>query len=489
MAAAPETIAVKDVRFFMRNVRTRMPFKYGVATLTSVPILHLRLDGELGDGRAARGWAADILPPKWFDKDPGKDYEDNVADLVAVARAAAAVYAEVARAPQPVFETWHSAYPETLARGDRHGLNHLTAGHGSSLLERALIDAVGVARGQTYAALLSTNALGLDLGRVHAELAAAPEPSWALPSAPLETIAVRHCVGLADPIRRGDISPEEELDDGLPQALEDCVAAHGLSYFKVKVSGDLDTDLERLSDIAQLLHERCEQYSVSLDGNEQYAEAAGFQELLARLATAEQAALARFYERIIYLEQPFERSVALSPDLEAGIRALADRKPMLIDESDGDLDSFKRAVALGYAGVSSKNCKGLIKAIANLALARHYSRRDGGGRYFLSAEDLMNLPVVPLHQDLTHAAALGIEHVERNGHHYVRGLDHLSAAERAACARDHATLYRALGSSLVLDVRGGRVDVRSLQIPGLGSGPDVDAGSMVPLEDWRFDSL
>ena len=77
-------ISIKAVRFFMRNVRTRMPFKYGVATLTSVPILHVRLEGELDD-RQAQGWAADILPPKWFDKDSEKEYEDNVDDLIAVA--------------------------------------------------------------------------------------------------------------------------------------------------------------------------------------------------------------------------------------------------------------------------------------------------------------------------------------------------------------------------------------------------------------------
>ena len=73
MAADPARIAIKDIRFFMRNVRTRMPFKYGVATLTSVPILHLRLEGELDGGQFAKGWAADILPPKWFDKDPKKE--------------------------------------------------------------------------------------------------------------------------------------------------------------------------------------------------------------------------------------------------------------------------------------------------------------------------------------------------------------------------------------------------------------------------------
>ena len=62
----------------------------------------------------------------------------------------------------------------------------------------------------------------------------------------------------------------------------------------------------------------------------------------------------------------------------------------------------------------------MIKALSNAALVQHLNGETN--RYFLSAEDLTNIPVVGLHQDLTHVAALGISHVERNGHHYVRGL-------------------------------------------------------------------
>ena len=36
-----ERLSVRDVSYYMRNVRTRMPFRYGVASLTSVPILHV----------------------------------------------------------------------------------------------------------------------------------------------------------------------------------------------------------------------------------------------------------------------------------------------------------------------------------------------------------------------------------------------------------------------------------------------------------------
>ena len=43
--------------------------------------------------------------------------------------------------------------------------------------------------------------------------------------------------------------------------------------------------------------------------------------------------------------------------------------------------------------------------------------------------------------NLATVRALGIGHVERNGHHYVRGLAHCSAAERAAALRHHGDLY------------------------------------------------
>ena len=66
-------------------------------------------------------------------------------------------------------------------------------------------------------------------------------------AAPLAQLHVRHTVGLADPIVPSDIAPEERLDDGLPQSLADCVESQGLTYFKVKVNGDLEADLVRLA--------------------------------------------------------------------------------------------------------------------------------------------------------------------------------------------------------------------------------------------------
>ena len=253
----PERLGLREVGFTMRNVRTRMPFRYGVATLTSVPILHVRAEVELADGTRARGLSADILPPKWFDKDPAKSYEDNVDDLLFGARQAARAWAEASRQPRSVFDLWRDGYAESLRAGDRRGLDHLTASHGSTLMERALIDAVGRARGRTYHQLLTdpANPLGLDLGAILPVLAGTP-PSAAAAARPSASIAVRHTVGLADPIRDAHVPAGEVLDDGLPQSLEAYLAVQGIRWLKVKVSGDREADLERLTAIARLLDDR-----------------------------------------------------------------------------------------------------------------------------------------------------------------------------------------------------------------------------------------
>ena len=437
----------------MRNVRTRMPFRYGAATLTSVPILHVRAEVELAGGARARGLAADILPPKWFDKDPAKSYEENVDDLLFSARQAARAFGKASREPRPVFDIWRDGYAESLRAGDGRGLDYLTASHGSTLMERALIDAVGQATGRTWHQLLTdpANPLGLDLGAVLPVLAGTP-PSAAVAPRPSERIAVRHTVGLADPVRDSDVPAGEAIDDGLPQSLESYLAVQGLRWLKVKVSGDHEADLERLTAIARLLDERAGagRCAVSLDGNEQYEELDSFAALMASI----ERDLPGFHEAVAYVEQPLERSVALDEQQAPGIAAVSARKPMIIDESDGDLDSFERAAGLGYRGVSTKNCKGLFKSLANAALARRLSR-ERGVPYLITAEDLMNLPVVPLHQDLAHAAALGLDHAERNGHHYVRGLDHLSPPERETVLGEHEGLYRRSGESGFLHVAGG----------------------------------
>jgi hypothetical protein len=107
----------------------------------------------------------------------------------------------------------------------------------------------------------------------------------------------------------------------------------------------------------------------------------------------------------------------------------------------------------------------------------------------MTAEDLTTLPVLPLQQDLATVRALGITHVERNGHHYVKGLDHCSRRERYQATRLHRDLYRGGEDEARLRIEDGLLRVASLGTPGYGGAFEPDLASMLPLEDWSFESL
>lgn len=480
-------LAVKAAACHVRNLRTRLPFRYGAVTLTRFPLLHLALDVEAADGRRARGFAADNLPPKWFDKDPARTFRDNVEDLLRAIAGAERAYLDTGRTPRPVFDLWRDAYGECARRAPELRVNGLTAAFGSSLFERALADAAGRLAGLDVIALLREDVLGLRPDAVHPGLTRAHLLAWA-GRPPADRIAVRHTVGLLDPIVAADVPADGWLGDGLPQTLEECVAAHGLRHFKLKVGGRVDADVERLRRIAAVLDRIGEPYVVTLDGNEQYKAMADFAALVE--AVRAEPALARLWRSTAFIEQPLDRAIALDASAAAGLERLGHAVPIIIDESDGDLQAFPRAIALGYRGVSTKNCKGIVKSFLNRTLIeRENAQRPAGARLFMSAEDLTNVPVVPLQQDLATVRALGIAHVERNGHHYVRGLAHCSARERAAALRHHGDLYAGDEREAWLRIERGSVRVGSLAGPGYGVGFDPDLDAMVPLERWTFDSL
>src|SRR5438876_991781 len=63
------SIKVQEIELRVLNMRTRMPFRYGIAALTALPHLFVRCIVDV-NGKTHAGIAADGLPPKWFTKDP-----------------------------------------------------------------------------------------------------------------------------------------------------------------------------------------------------------------------------------------------------------------------------------------------------------------------------------------------------------------------------------------------------------------------------------
>ena len=93
---------------------------------------------------------------------------------------------------------------------------------------------------------------------------------------------------------------------------------------------------------------------------------------------------------------------------------------------------------------------------------------DGGA---CSRREDYQLPVLPLHQDLSMVSALGLPHVERNGHHYFLGQS-TSPMRSARAQATHSTLSPLRG--LLID--DGRLDLSSLAVGASAMG----AGRHVP---------
>ena len=201
-------------------------------------------------------------------------------------------------------------------------------------------------------------------------------------------------------------------------------------------------------------------------------------------------ALADFLKGLLFVEQPLHRSVALSEEAMREFAAWKDRPPTIIDESDATLASARQAVDFGYAGTSHKNCKGVIKGIANACLLEHRRRRDRSRPYLLSAEDLTNVGPVALMQDLCVLGNLGIPHAERNGHHYFKGLGMFPRDVQDAALAAHPDLYRRQGDGIVAaHIAHGVMNIGSVVDHAFGVGARFDPTQFTPAADWTYESL
>ena len=475
-------ILVRTAECFVQNLSARLPFRYGIVTMTRLPHLVMRLTVEI-DGRAHHGFAADHLPPKWFTKNPASAYADDLADMVEVIRQACET-ARALPAAETVFALWRELYAAQSAWARERGFPALLAGFGTSLVERAVIDAFCRATRQPFAQAVRTGALGVDVGAIHAELAGVACADF-LPAQPFRSIIVRHTVGLTDPLTEGDIESGELVRDGLPQTLEAVIRKYGVTHFKIKLCGDIARDCARLLRLAEILPPSA---ACTLDGNENYQAVAPFRALWEELRG--DPVIARLLGGLIFVEQPLHRDIALTEATAQELQDWRERPPIIIDESDAELTSLPTALASGYAGTSHKNCKGVFKSFASAALIAHRRRANPRAALHLSAEDLSNIGPIALPQDLAVLATLGIPHAERNGHHYFAGLSQFPPAIQHAAQAAHGDLYEPHPDGFPMPrIRAGRMEIGSvIDAPfGTAFGPDLSA--FTPLDEWSPASL
>jgi hypothetical protein len=465
------TLVVREVRLLERNVHLRLPFRYGAITLREAPQAFAHVRVEIG-GRSAWGTAAEMLAPKWFDKNPALSDAENIDQLRDSLLRAATYFLD---AGESTAFRLSLQVREALACDGVGDGNGLVRGYGPALLERAVLDAALRISGIDFAEAIRCNLPGITFECLAPDLAGFDGDAFLSSLAPASRVAARHTVGMSDPLHAADQAADAP-DDGLPVTLDQIVECYGNRWFKVKIGGDVDEALERLSAVSATLDSIIDgHYGVTLDGNEQYADVDALTELAAR--ASRQQSLKRFLRGVACFEQPLGRD--MTPEVD--VHAIASTWPLIIDEADSSPEAFLLARARGYSGVSTKQCKGFYKSLTNTARCVAWNAEAGQDRYFMSAEDLTCQGGISVQQDLAIAAVIGITHVERNGHHFGGPMPDASTAEQRAFLRAHPDLYEEWGDGARLRIKDGTIELGSLSGPGFAHSADPDFDTMTNL--------
>ena len=447
--------------------------------MTEAPHLFVSVTVEI-KGHVAQGVSADGLPPKWFTKNPDTTFEqDDLPAMLRVIRHAADLSQQIGERAS-FFDWWREIYAAQHLWASQQDLEQLLSGFGVSLIERAVLDALCRHVGLTLFDVLRRNAVNIDFGAIRPTLRAVA-PADVLPRQPRSRVGLRHTVGLGDAISNRDETNIAAPADGLPFTLEENITSYGLRYFKIKLSGDTAVDQHRLEEIANVIERTAIDSQFTLDGNESYPTMKAFRDAWSELLQSE--TIRRIVqESLLFVEQPVHRSSALTDDIAIQLASWPEAPPIIIDESDADLDSLPRALALGYSGTSHKNCKGIIKSLLNRATLDTDLHKANQQR-ILSAEDLGNVGPVALLQDLAMVAALGIAHVERNGHHYFAGLSMYSESIQESLLVHHRDIFARQPEFVALSPRNGQLVLDSINKAPFGLAPFIEVDQFDP---WEF---
>lgn len=421
-----------DAELWTGRIPLVRPFKFGMVELRELEHLVVRALVVM-DGHSVWGMAGENLVPKWFEKVAGRPLDQDVAELRGVIKrvAALALAAGGLDATSPADFAQRLSALAAEAMPNVPGLVRQLA---TSLFERAVLNAsLRNTRGNFWTLVNST-----------------PPPATA-------KLRVRHTVGMAD-----------ELSE-LPEIL----SRTGITRLKVKLVGDPEKDQIRLAEIMSAAGNVIDRLTV--DGNENYSSVAALRDFLHRLRTTPALAPAR--QVLAWVEQPMRRDLALSEEMRSLLTDFADI-PQVIDESDAGPADLPRALDLGYAGTTHKNCKGVFKSVrARDRLAEHRART--GRLTIFSGEDLTIVAPWSQAADLAVAAAVGVVDVERNGQHYAEGLSAFVAEVGDEAVRVHPELYSRGEDGVVrLVIKEGSVDCSGVCRGPLGwaGAAEVPAG-------------
>jgi len=446
----PTDIQIRGIRAATERIAYRAPLKFGGRVVSDAVLLNVTALVHTRDGRVGEGFGSMPLGNIWAWPSEQVSADDSLQAMNTLGHRLAHEARDYGEYAHPL-EITHD-----LSAGYRRAADEVTAACqiaepmptlavlvAASPLEAALHDAYGKVLGANSYNLLGERFVNRNLASYLGEEFAGQYLDRYTLRRPKERMPLYHLVGALDPLTNGDIT--RRIDDGLPETLDEWIAADGLTHLKIKLGGDdLDWDVQRVAAVERVASEAqaargCSAWHYSLDFNEKCASVEYVLDFLAQVGEISPKALAR----VQYIEQPTHRDLAAHP--QNRMHAAAKIKPVVIDESLVDLDSLLLSRELGYSGVALKACKGHTEALLMGAAAQHFGM-------FLCVQDLTCPGASFLHSASLAARIPTVAAIEGNGRQYC-------PAGNRGWAERFPTMF---------DVTDGTLGTAVLDGPGLG---------------------
>jgi len=443
-------VRLRGAELYLLPVHTRIPLKFGTETLTSVTCARVRMVVEDQQGNLASGWGETPLSVQWVW--PSEvSYAARHAALKDFCEQLTEAWANLDATGHPL-EIGHDfqqrLLPALLAGFNRSSMAEECMPTLASLVccspfDIALHDAYGNIHGVPVYSTYTQQYLNRDLSHF---LQSADDvdvdfvgryPSDYLATHRADKLPVWHLVGGLDPLDQAQLSGQQ-IDDQEPALLDDWLQRDGIECLKIKLRGnDAAWDYDRIVEVSCIAGARGD-YCLSADFNCTVTDPEYVNQVLDRLRQEQPTV----FESILYVEQPFPY------DLEAykiDVHSVAQRKPLLMDESAHSWEYVRLGRSLGWSGVALKTCKTQTSALLMLCWAKAHGME-------VMVQDLTNPMLAQIPHVLLAAYSNTMRGVESNAMQF---YPQASAVE----AEVHPGIYQRCN---------GQLDLSSIQGPGFG---------------------
>jgi L-alanine-DL-glutamate epimerase-like enolase superfamily enzyme len=419
MSRKSTDVRILDTSVSFEPVEFRAPLKFGGRIVSETNLINATVTVETRDGRKATGHGSMPVGNVWAWPSKKVESPDGERAMMAYASTIGELFGSFPDYGHPL-EIQHSVGAEFQHQADRvvrklelgETLPTLAQLVSISPVDAALHDAYGRVHGNSCFNVLSADFCNEDLSHYLDDQFKGEFLDQYTRREPATRLPLYHLVGALDPL-----TPEEAtglVEDGLPHALGDWIAADGLTHLKIKLNGDdLDWDVSRviaIEDITSAAQQKrdCSEWFYSCDFNEKCESAEYVLEFLKRIQDQRPQA----FDRIQYIEQPTSRDLQAAS--AAQMHEVAKIKPVVIDEALVDYEALLTCRDLGYSGVALKACKGLSESLLAAAAAQKFGM-------FLCVQDL-TCPGASWLQSCSLAARIpGIAAIEGNARQYCPG--------------------------------------------------------------------